>query len=564
MADIIEVGIAYDGRGLKNLNADLGRMNKNAQLGTQSAQRLERSVTRTGGAFQGMGSGVQNTAFQLQDIIVQMEMGIPLSRTLGQQLPQLLGGFGPLGAVLGVVAGGMAALVPLMFDFNEGAEDAEDAADRYKDALSAVADQLQENITLQRQLNGTFEGTLVDPFIRDLEALEAELKSLEKNYKDLARAEDALRAAGVREERIKVISEPLIEQEEKIQDKLAEIRKARNAQSAQFELENRKEIHEQILEWEEEQAEKGLKAVKDLRREREKAHEARMKELKDVDELIRKSGGSGSLVTGGPSRAAENYIAGIEYRVERTREGMDREREMEERVQKAKLDAARRSLNARLQLEKEAEQEMERVGETISASFENAFASIIQGTKDAKTAFSDMAMSIISDIARIVIQQQVSKPIGGFLSSALKGAFGGFFGGAAGTQDATVGYYAQANGGAWRNGVQMFANGGIVNGPTLFPMANGAGLMGEAGPEAIMPLKRGPDGKLGVAGGGGGQTINVNVINENGGEVETQQNGANIDVYIRKVVAQDIKGGGAAYQAISKTFNIQPGLTRRQ
>ena len=46
----------------------------------------------------------------------------------------------------------------------------------------------------------------------------------------------------------------------------------------------------------------------------------------------------------------------------------------------------------------------------------------------------------------------------------------------------------------------------------MFPFAKGIGLMGEAGPEAIMPLKRGADGKLGVAGGGGGNTtVNVSV-----------------------------------------------------
>lgn len=54
-----------------------------------------------------------------------------------------------------------------------------------------------------------------------------------------------------------------------------------------------------------------------------------------------------------------------------------------------------------------------------------------------------------------------------------------------------------------------FATGGIVTGPTTFPMRGGTGLMGEAGPEAIMPLARGPDGKLGVRAGGGGQAVNI-------------------------------------------------------
>jgi len=56
-----------------------------------------------------------------------------------------------------------------------------------------------------------------------------------------------------------------------------------------------------------------------------------------------------------------------------------------------------------------------------------------------------------------------------------------------------------AKGGAFAQGrVQPFASGGIVSGPVSFPMRGGAGVMGEAGPEAIMPLARGQDGKLGV------------------------------------------------------------------
>ncbi|WP_457108415.1 phage tail tape measure protein [Methylobacterium sp. P5_C11] len=60
-----------------------------------------------------------------------------------------------------------------------------------------------------------------------------------------------------------------------------------------------------------------------------------------------------------------------------------------------------------------------------------------------------------------------------------------------------------ARGGVFRGGrVQPFAAGGVVAAPTYFPMAGGTGLMGEAGPEAILPLGRGPDGRLGVAAGG--------------------------------------------------------------
>ena len=61
-----------------------------------------------------------------------------------------------------------------------------------------------------------------------------------------------------------------------------------------------------------------------------------------------------------------------------------------------------------------------------------------------------------------------------------------------------------ANGASFSQGrVMPFAQGGVVSGATTFPMRGGTGLMGEAGPEAIMPLARGPDGKLGVRGAGG-------------------------------------------------------------
>ncbi|WP_246692034.1 hypothetical protein [Methylobacterium sp. WL1] len=72
-----------------------------------------------------------------------------------------------------------------------------------------------------------------------------------------------------------------------------------------------------------------------------------------------------------------------------------------------------------------------------------------------------------------------------------------------------------ARGGVFQGGqVQPFAAGGVVAAPTYFPMANGTGLMGEAGPEAILSLNRGPDGRLGVAAGGGAArpvSVTVNI-----------------------------------------------------
>jgi len=90
----------------------------------------------------------------------------------------------------------------------------------------------------------------------------------------------------------------------------------------------------------------------------------------------------------------------------------------------------------------------------------------------------------------------VTEHVGGLLSQAVGGLMNAFL--------------PFADGGAFSQGrVMPFANGGVVSGPTSFAMRGGAGLMGEAGPEAIMPLSRGADGRLGVQAQGNARPINV-------------------------------------------------------
>ncbi|GEP09598.1 phage tail tape measure protein [Methylobacterium gnaphalii] len=93
-------------------------------------------------------------------------------------------------------------------------------------------------------------------------------------------------------------------------------------------------------------------------------------------------------------------------------------------------------------------------------------------------------------------------PVSKGLASLVKGLLGG-----AGEAAAS----AFARGGVIAAGrVKPFASGGIVAAPTYFPMQGGTGLMGEAGPEAILPLRRGSDGRLGVA-SSGERPVSINV-----------------------------------------------------
>lgn len=107
-----------------------------------------------------------------------------------------------------------------------------------------------------------------------------------------------------------------------------------------------------------------------------------------------------------------------------------------------------------------------------------------------------------------------------------------------------------ADGAAFSGGkIIPFAKGGIVTRPTIFPMAKGAGLMGEAGPEAIMPLKRGADGSLGVQSEGGGGThitMNINAVDSRSFVEMMRSNRASVE----SIVVENIMKNGALRSAI--------------
>ena len=156
------------------------------------------------------------------------------------------------------------------------------------------------------------------------------------------------------------------------------------------------------------------------------------------------------------------------------------------------------------------------LSENISNVAQNAFKgledAIVSLTMTGKFSFKEFALSVVEDLTRMVTRMLIIAPLLQFIQSLLPA---GLSGPKALSPTQLYPGGAFANGGTFANGIQPFASGGMVNSPTLFKFASGGalrnGLMGEAGPEAIMPLRRGRDGKLGVAGGGGTTTVNVSV-----------------------------------------------------
>ncbi|WP_279477828.1 phage tail tape measure protein [Aureimonas sp. SK2] len=95
----------------------------------------------------------------------------------------------------------------------------------------------------------------------------------------------------------------------------------------------------------------------------------------------------------------------------------------------------------------------------------------------------------ISAIALDAALKPLTQMAGGLFGQVLSGIGGG----------------AARGGSSAPGGIVPFAKGGVVRAPTYFPSGGRIGLMGEAGAEAILPLRRGPDGSLGVAAPGGAQ-----------------------------------------------------------
>ena len=229
----------------------------------------------------------------------------------------------------------------------------------------------------------------------------------------------------------------------------------------------------------------------------------------------------------------------------------------------------------------------------FTKSFQNGFMSMGDAIADfamtGKLNFKGLIDSMISDFIRMMLRIQMQKlavsatsPEGwiGKIGAAMFGAatgsptagFTGDTGGSLFNIDQIP--VKQAKGGAWNAGVQAFAKGGmftnsIVNSPTLFKFAKGTGLMGEAGPEAIMPLTRDNSGRLGVTAQNSNASIDVVVNNYTGQQATTRESkdargNRKIEVVVGDMAATEMsRPGSMTQQSMKNNFGIQPILTRR-
>lgn len=207
--------------------------------------------------------------------------------------------------------------------------------------------------------------------------------------------------------------------------------------------------------------------------------------------------------------------------------------------------------------------------------FSNAFSgmedSLVSFVVNGKASFKDFANSVLSDIARILARQAlvgIGTSLAGSLFSAGVGAAAGSAAGAAGSSAGGLGmstdFHTYAKGGVPGGSTISDYRNGVYDSPQFFKFAKGAGVFGEAGPEAIMPLTRSSDGSLGVRMVGGASNTapvaaapQVNVYIQSDGSATSdstsgyEQFGKNLSGLIRteyqKLMQRDIQPGGVIW-----------------
>lgn len=676
MTSLVTLGVEVETKGAAQSAQQLGQFTTAAKGAAGAADTLENQLNATAaaqtkaasagrplaGAMQGIGtafknnsSSIQNAGFQISDLIVQMEMGVPASRALGQQLPQLLGGFGPLGAVLGVATGALLTLAPALLGSADSAdtltkavEELGDAVDAYAAASAAAAsptDKLieqygaasgkaRELLQINQELAkldaldalaassealvgafGDFEGQTGDQLIatgEKVEILRAQMADLQKQTETAGSAEAGFlsgRIAGLQVqidqldgyragiERVKVALGSTQEEAITFSVALANLQSALTVDEQVAALDEVKRLFLEIT--------GGTENLTEAQRLLAKQMIAGALASLDMADGTAAAANNISAATSNATalademgRAASNAIAMAANSTQARREAeirlqfagnpagqagamfdlqsgiMQGSQDMGTRMQfealrqetvdnaaaTAEAQTALASFNETMRSSGGAaakvDQEMAKLTETfdpfqkviegvagtIESELNSAFASVLDGTKTLGDALFDFASNVLAKVAQDLFAQQFSKPI----AAGIAGIFA-------------------ADGRVFdSSGVTPFAKGGVVGGPTIFPFANGVGLMGEAGPEAIMPLARGADGKLGVAAANGNSAPNITINNYSGQDATASSDSAgNIIVEIGRAIAQDITSGGPSYRAIRTTFGLGSRLQQR-
>lgn len=704
MTDIVSLGVEVQTKGAAQSAQQLGQFQNAAKGAAGSADKLEDQLNglasaqgkvttaggpiagamgRVGSAFKNNASSIQNASFQLSDVIVQMQGGTDASRVLGQQLPQLLGGFGALGAIAGVAIGALLSFAPAMFDTADAAEDLKEKMDALEDAMQrlnaaqkgqslqdlaaqygAQASAAQELLAIQRQIaeieadrafraasgavvvamgagladldsstalrnainlnqalddqaelldqiataEATYEAGASTLSRERLDALDAEIVSL---YARKATNEDLLRQLSLYRVSLEKIASTFGVTERGAANLVNQMMRVKDADTTEERVAATEALAKLIdettgglgmasdqgialynalldaalagLDLESLDISSGISAAASSAAElasqlgisvelaaRLKAggyeaprglvldpRDPNYNRIAAEAERLRLGAGKVSPFAPSTNRSSDQPSGGGAssqlqeaarlYESTRTEaEKFAAEQEKVETLYRAGAISgevytrALEDLNAKFD---PFTQLVQGIADTVENELNSAFASVLKGTADLGDALLSFASNVLAKVAQDLFAKQFAAPIAEGIKQFVSSEDGNVFG---------------------PSGFVPFANGGVVSGPTIFPFANGTGLMGEAGPEAIMPLSRGSDGKLGVIAANGNSAPTITINNYSGQDATASTDSAgNIVVEIGRAIAQDITSGGPTYRAIRTTFGLGNRLQQR-
>ena len=547
-----------------------GQVVQFGQRVSRDGARAFNDLNRSAGASR---AGLQNFGYQVQDFAVQVAGGTDASRALAQQLPQLLSGFGLFGVLAGTASAILIPFASYLFSASEEAVTLEDslkslgaamgALDSASKSASAPAEDLlatygefaaqaQQLALINREIAylnasaalSTATGTMSDLF-GNLERVNVEGQKAPAWLAEVEAKFGTLNPNAVNE-----VAEALKISEQQAILLTNQMVLLRDAQGPEAQAEALRNVIEQLDlatsgSIESEAAARGFKqqlaealgealklaaidlvtpvamAADEAARFAKNLFAARQQQItasgmtysgRGGDPRTSNQTGVGAFQYDGPALDINNNVKAAGGGGAAKKEANELQREAarvfaQTRTEAEKYGIEVEKLNGLLSaggisqdtFNRAVDDLKDKAGEAgdaakqLESSFQNAFTSFVTGASTAQEAVS----SLLSSLASMLANKAFESLLGG------GGKGGGFFD----TISSALGF---ADGGAISNGrVTAFAAGGVVNSPTVFPMANGAGLMGEAGPEAIMPLTR-IGGKLGVRTAGGGATV-VNI-----------------------------------------------------
>ena len=601
---------------LQKLVDDLHKLGGQFPKAAKAAQGFSKSVKQTQIEARKGGRHLQNFSYQMQDIIVQTSNGTSVMRSLSQQLPQMLIGFGKWGAVIGVVAAGLPIIIQGMGLLDDKTISLEDSTDGLNEAMDNLF-KTTEDINFTKWVD---EWNKASAAVRNtmLAVLEFELelsrRAFGQNLDSIAAAGGDLVGTSFWEafnfkvqdgvETAKAIFNNFVEESQR--SVISVLRENFNgtddnlARSLGIDEDSLRYLQElnRIYDEGKLSIDNYAAGVKAVIKANEGAAESITKVLRASEAAITQrdklvaarekaaeASGGGTLTGGSTAKAVKvkkSDIFGPGRKEFREQIALDfknaaAEAKKLEAVYNSLYPAAAKYRDEVLLLKyakdniiitqdaynkklAEAKTAYEAAinGPTLAAeatdiflaTFDTAVNGVAQGTQSMSDAFESMTKAILLQIGKLL----AIRAIGTMLSGT--GGGSGFFADLGASLLGSTA--AKGNVYAGGNHLTAYAKGGVVSGPTLFPMKNGAGLMGEAGAEAVMPLTRMSNGNLGVESSGMNVVINNNAPGVDIRPRQTDQ-GLTIDVVMSAISQAVNRGGNPVSESIERSYALNRG-----